>query len=789
MQNQSPNYKYLTSLELDKILSELSDCAITSPAKEMALNLVPYSKKEKIEKEINLTTEAKTILDNNGINSMPVDFAIDPDKILTNAIISVNNIIDLTKMLISSRKLRTFLLNNKEAALLNEKFTENLFIDRELEEKIASVFDQNYNIKDDATVELLNLRTSLKAQVQNLKNAIDNLLKDSTFTSYLQDTIVTERMGRTCFQVKATDKSKVKGIIHDVSASNQTFFIEPEILVNINNKIRTIECKIEAEIEKIIAELSSEFHKIKNELKTSYNSIKEADLIFAKAKYSIKTSSTPAIITDKKIIKLHSMFHPLIRNKENLVKNDFELGENFKSLLITGSNTGGKTVTLKTVGLICLMAKLGMHCPCSYGEIYPFENIYSDIEERQDITQSLSTFSAHIKNIAYIIENVTKNDLVLFDELGAGTDPEEGAALARSIIEYLNSKDVLTISTTHLGELKILEYQNKDFKNASVEFDNVTMKPTYKLIIGLAGSSYAIDIAKNCNLKDEIILNAREFLKKNSNPDSKIFNKIQETHQELLNHTKKIEETKNITVKKEEELSEKLKEIKEKKKKTLESFKKKYQSNLEAAREEIKETLNELRKEKTEKIVRRSYARLAKLENEIRAEFSKDEDELSGKYPPLDWNEIKIGQNVLVVGINQPAILKSMPDSKDMVEIQIGLIKSKIHKSKLAKTDKKVSKQLKKLNVSFDDFHSSASFSPRLDLRGMRVEEALDSIEQHLDKAMQKNIHEFTIIHGHGTGALKKAIRDYLNDSPYVLKYRAGEDVEGGDGVTIVDVK
>ena len=789
MENNLTNNKYLLALELDKILKELEDCAVTMPAKEAIAKLTPFFEAEKIKEEINLTTEAKTILDNNGINSMPVDFATNPDKILTNAIISINNIIDLTKMLISSRKLRTFLLNNKEAILLNKKFTENLFVDKELEEKIASVFDQNYNIKDDATIELLNLRTSLKAQIQNLKNTIDNLLKDSTFTSYLQDTIVTERMGRTCFQVKATDKSKVKGIVHDVSASNQTFFIEPEILVNINNKIRSTECKIEAEIEKIIAELSSEFHKIKNELKTSYNSIKEADLIFAKAKYSIKTNSTPAIITDKKIIKLHSMFHPLIRNKENLVKNDFELGENFKSLLITGSNTGGKTVTLKTVGLICLMAKLGMHCPSSYAEIYPFENIYSDIEERQDITQSLSTFSAHIKNIAYIIENVTKNDLVLFDELGAGTDPEEGAALARSIIEYLNSKDVLTISTTHLGELKILEYQNKDFKNASVEFDNVTMKPTYKLIIGLAGSSYAIDIAKNCNLKDEIILNAREILNKNSNPDSKIFNKIQETHQELLNHTKKIEETKNITVKKEEELSEKLKEIKEKKKKTLESFKKKYQSNLEAAREEIKETLNELRKEKTEKLVRRSYARLAKLENEIRAEFSKDEDELSGKYPPLDWNEVKIGQNVLVIGINQPAILKSMPDSKGMVEIQIGLIKSKIHKSKLAKTDKKVSKQLKKLNVSFDDFHASVSFSPRLDLRGMRVDEALDSLEHHLDKAMQKNIHEFTIIHGHGTGALKKAIRDYLNDSPYVLKFRAGEDVEGGDGVSIVDVK
>ena len=596
-------------------------------------------------------------------------------------------------------------------------------------------------------------------------------------------------MGRTVFQVKASDKSKIKGIVHDVSSTNQTYFIEPEILVGINNKIRQIECEIEAEIERILYKISAEFHNIKNELIQSYFAIGEIDSIFAKAKYSIMTKSNPANITDKKIIKLYSMYHPLLFGKENLVKNDFKIGEDYISLLITGSNTGGKTVTLKTAGLLVLMTKAGLHIPCDYAEIYPFKNVYSDIEENQDISQSLSTFSAHTKNIAHIMDIIKEDDLVLFDELMAGTDPVEGASLARAILEYLAEKNIITITTTHLGELKILEYQNDKFKNASVEFDTKTLKPAYKLIIGLAGSSYAIDIAKNLNLKEEIINKAKEFLDNNTNPDNKIFGKIRQTHQELMEHTKKIEQSKITTEKIEEELNEKLKEIKEKKKKTLESFKKKYQSSLENAREEIKQTLDELRKEKSEKIARRSYSRLAKLESQIREEFTKDEDELSNKYPPLDWNEIKLGQSVLVIGINQPAILKSYPDDKGMVEIQMGLIKSKIHKSKLAKTDRKVSKGIKKLTVSFDDFHNSLSFAPRLDLRGMRVDEAIDTLEHHLDLAVMRNIHSFTVIHGHGTGALKNAIRNYLNDSPYVLKYRTGDDTEGGDGVCIIDVK
>lgn len=779
--------KYLASLEFDKILAQVADCAKTSDGKDAVNNLEPFEFKAEIEYQINLTTEAKSLLDNFGVNSVPIFSAVNPENILTQAGLSVNNISDLTKMLTSSRRLKNYLPN--DAKSLYEAYSDALTSQKWLEDKVYQVFDESFNIKDTASDLLYSLKASLASHNENLRKTSQNLLSDADFTSHLQDTIATERMGRTVFQVKASDKSKVKGIVHDVSATNRTFFIEPEILVGINNKIRQIECEIEAEIERILFELSSEFHKLKDELITSYKAIIELDVIFAKAKYSIITGSTPAIISDDKVLKLYSMYHPLLKDAKNLVKNDFEIGESYKALLITGSNTGGKTVTLKTAGLMVLMAKAGMHVTASHAIIYPFKKVYSDIEEHQDIASSLSTFSAHIKNIAHIMDVVTSYDLVLFDELGAGTDPTEGASLSRALLEYLDKKGVITIATTHLGELKILEYQNSNFKNASVEFDTETMKPVYKLIIGLAGSSYAIDTAKNYNLNPEIIKSAREILEKNSNPDTKIFNKIQETHQELLSHTKQIEQAKNEITEKESALEEKLKDIKEKKKKTLEQFKKKYQSNLDTARGEIKAIIDELRKEKSEKVARRAYSRVAKIEERIRAEFSKDEDELSNKYPPVNWNEIQIGQNVLVMGINQPAILKTFPDSKGMVEIQMGLIKSKIHMSKLAKTDKKVAKHIKKLSVSFDDFNNSLSFSPRVDLRGMRADEAVDEVEKRLDMAVSRNINQITIIHGFGTGALKKAVRDYLKDSPYVLKFRAGEDNEGGDGVCIVDVK
>ena len=788
--NKAQDDKYLRSLEFDKVLEILSNCANTPLGKARCLELRPFSNRTTIEKELNFVTEAKKLCDDAGNSgAIPVDFIADVKNILTAQRLGVQDIWDLAKTLKTSRITKTFLQKNEGAKLLSEEFSEKLISEKALEDEVFGIFNRDLTVKDNASAELKRLKNALNDTQDNLKVLISGLLSNADFVSHLQDTVYTKRDDRTVFQVKASDKSKVSGIVHDVSASNQTFFIEPEVLIPLHNRIRQIESEIRAEIERILFTLSQKFHAIKPEILLTVEVLTALDCICARCKYSIQISGVGAELSDTRQVEIQAMRHPLLVSTcEKVVENDFHLNENVSSLIITGSNTGGKTVTLKTIGLLAVMTCAGMHVPALFCKIYPFRRVYADISEEQSITQSLSTFSAHISNVVKILNSATDKDLVLFDELGAGTDPEEGAALARSILEYLAAKRVLTITTTHLGELKILQYQNPSFKNASVEFDTTTLKPTYKLLLGVAGVSNALHISKNLNMPPEIIQNAEEFLAQNQNPATSVFNEIHKTHQEMVQKSKEAELSRLSAKETEETLEEKLKEIKAQKKKTIDTFKKKHQGQLEAARAEIKSVLEELRKEKSEKIARRAYSRLAKLESEVRAEFSDDEDEISQKYQPVDWNTIKTGQSVLIKGLNQVASLVSFPDTKGFCEVQIGLIKTKVKAEKLATTDKKPNKALKKLQVSFDDFHASANFSPRVDLRGMRVDEALDVLEKRLDMASLRNIREITVIHGHGTGALKSAVRAYLCESPYVAKYRAGEQNEGGDGISIVDI-
>ncbi len=779
--------KHAQSLEFDKVLENLANFAISTLGKQKCQSAPIYDKKAQIQYQLELTSEAKKIFDDTGnFSCFPLEFLCDAQNLLDSKRLGAGDIIDLAKNLRTSRLVKNFI--SKEENCPNLKgFLLNLYTDKEFEDRIFSTFDADLNVSDNASVELKRLRNSYKSTKDNLKSAISKLLGDDSFVLHLQDTIYTTREGRTVFQVKATDKNKVAGIVHDISASNQTYFIEPSSLVPLNNKLRQIEIEINAEIERILWELTKEFLNIKNELTQSQNALSELDFIFARAKYSIRTKSNPAIICDEKILELQAMRHPLlIGNVEKIVENDFELGKNYKSLLITGSNTGGKTVALKTAGLLTLMTKAGLHIPALGAKIFPFDMVLCDISEEQSISQSLSTFSAHIKNISSIIDNATENSLVLFDELGAGTDPEEGAALARAILEYLCDNDILCVCTTHLGELKILKYENSNFENASVEFNIETLKPSYKLILGLAGSSNAIDIAHNLSLNEKITNAARNILKNAQSPERQVFLKIQETHSALTQKEREAQEIKERSAQIEAQFEEKLKELKAQKKKTLESFKKKYQSQLENARAEIKDTLDLMRKEKSEKIAMRSYSRLARLENSIREEFSSDEEKLQNKYEQIDWQNIKIGQNVLIKGLEQVAQLESMPDKKGKVLVSIGLMKTKVDIKKLAKTDKKINKALKKVSVSFDDM--TQTLSNRLDIRGMRAEDAIDFLDKQFDMASLRNLREIIVVHGHGTGALKSAVRNYLSSSPYVAKFRPGGDGEGGDGVSVVDI-
>ena len=772
------------ALEFDKVLLNLSKYANSKLGANACLNLEIYSNKAQIEYELNLVDEAKKIIDDNN-QSAPIDDFIDIDEIFKQNFLTATEIIELAKNLRNSRLTKNFISKCENAKSLNE-IIKNFYIDKAFEDEVFSTFDRELNVVDNASDTLKSLRNSYKDNKENLKIAINNLLQNHSFVDNLQDTVVTIRDNRPVFQVKASCKNKIQGIIHDISSTNLTYFIEPSSLVPISNKLRQIEIEIKAEIDRILMVLSNRFKDIKKELKQNQNIIVKLDTIFAKAKYSIHLHGLSAEITDEKIIDIQKMKHPLlIEVKEDVVANDFILGKDYNCLLITGSNTGGKTVCLKCAGLMILMTKAGMHIPSLGAKIYPYSNIYCDISKEQSLEQGFSTFSAHIKNIADILDKINEKDLILLDELGSGTDPIEGSSLSRAILEYIKEKQVAGIITTHLGELKSLKYEDSYFENATVLFDIATLKPKYNLIVGMSGTSNAIDISSQLGLNENIIKRAKEILTDENNGNSKIFIEIEKTNQNLIK--KEQEATKNLDVAKQtkEEFDTKLKELKQNKKKSLENFKKKFQNQLDSARDEIKEIVDEIRKEKSLKVAMRSYNRLNKIESQIREEFSANDDKLAEKFIELNPQELKIGQNVLVKKLEQVVILDSLPDKKGNVEIRIGNIKSKIHLSKLAKTDKKVAPHLKKVQVNFDNTDNLLS---RLDLRGMRVLEAIEYLDEKLDKASLRGLNQVTVIHGYGTGALKSAVNDYLKNSPYVAKFHYGDETQGRDGVVIIDL-
>jgi len=775
--------EHYIALEFDKVLNNLSKYTNSELSKQACLDLEVLNNKIQIEYELSLVDSAKKIIDNTQ-NSIPIDDILNVKQLFNERSFLAPEIIELAKNLKCARLSRNFILNSEFENLKNIAF--NLYSDKNLEDEIFSIFDNELNLKDNASDLLKSLRNSYKDNKDNLKNAINQLLQTPSFVDNLQDIVVSTRDNRPVFQVKASCKNKISGIVHDVSSTNLTYFIEPSQIVPLSNKLRQIEIEIQAETDRILNVLSNRFKSIQKELFENQDILIKLDVIFAKAKYSIHIKGISAEITDNKIIDIQKMRHPLLLEvKNDVVENDINLGINYNCLLITGSNTGGKTVALKCAGLLTLMTKAGLHISCLGGKIYPFNNIFCDISKEQSLEQGFSTFSAHIKNISNILDNIDENSLILLDELGSGTDPVEAACLAEAILKYIKEKNALAIITTHLGELKALKYNDNYFENATVLFDIETLKPKYSLIIGMSGTSNAIDISSQLGLNPEIIKNARIMLNSVDKPNSQFFANLEKTNQDVIRKeeeiNKKLQDVDKISL----ESKEKLDELKKNKKKSLDNFKKKFQTQLENAREEIKEIVDEIRKEKTIKVAMRSYNRLSKIENQIREDFSKADDTLLEKYKDLKIEDLKIGQNVLIKKLNQIVILDSLPDKKGNLTIRIGNIKSKVKLNEIAYTDKKVAQHLKKVEVKFDNHDGLLS---RLDLRGMRVLEAIEYLDEKLDKANLRGLNQITIIHGYGTGALKQAVNDYLKNSPYVAKFRYGDETQGRDGVVIVDL-
>ena len=776
------------ALEYDKILAELANFAKTDQSKELCLNLTPYTQYEDIEREIRYTREAKDVLDL--ARDIPIEKIQNFSKLKTkNEYFTEEELIDIAKTMRTSRIVKNFLKENLVFDAAMSGLLENLYSNKEFEDKILNTFDENYTVKQDANPELKGLYSSLKDTDAALKQKVQDLMNSPAFQVHLQENIYTKRDDRIVFQVKASSKSKVGGIVHDVSASNKTFYIEPAQIVPLNNKIRELRSKIYAEIIRILSALSFEVRKEIENLILAEQTLAQIDFHFAKARYAVRIQAVEPELTKERKVKIDLMRHPLLIGRvPNIVENDFEIGDEYKSIIITGSNTGGKTVALKTVGLFLLMAKSGMFLPCAEAHIYPFEKVLADIGDEQSILQSLSTFSSHMKNVIDILKLADKETFVLIDELCAGTDPQEGAILAEVIMKSLAKKEALSVITTHYGELKTLEFIDPYFKNASVEFDTESLSPTYKLIIGIPGLSNAISISANLGLDTDLIWEAKELLITQRDPSSLMVERLQDTQQKLDINLKEAENLNAHADELKQYYEKEISQHKKDKKKTLKFIKDKFENQLDEAKDEIKEILNELRQEKSEKIARRAYSRLAKMEQGFRSELHSLEEQED--YTELDWSLVQIGDTVMIKDLNQPVKVLSLPDKNNSLFIQMGMIKTKVKKDRLAVYNPALAKKVILPNIKQETFTlKKYDISNTLDLRGERVEEALDDLENYLDKASLANLSPVYIIHGHGTGALKTAVRDFVSTSPYVAKYRVGEDAEGGDGVCVIDIK
>ncbi|EPY2275022.1 endonuclease MutS2 [Clostridium sporogenes] len=785
--------KSIKVLEFNKIQEILKNYTCTKAAKDTIEDLKPYDSVYEVREHLEETKEAFKLLVTRGAPPFEGVYDIRSGISLAEkgSTLLPGQLLKIAAVLRCARRFKEY-INHKEeeeSYRVLEDICEGIFSLPKIEEEIFNAIEGEDEISDRASSTLYNIRRSLKEKNYSVRDKINSLVR--SYSSYLQENIYTVRGDRYVLPVKAEHKGAVPGLVHDQSSTGATLFIEPMSLVNLNNEIKELMLKEKAEIERILSVLSSKINANITGVKTDANIVWELDFIFAKAKFASEYNCTCPTINDEGIVDIIEGRHPLIARRE-VVPISVKLGDEFTSLMITGPNTGGKTVTLKTVGLIHLMAMSGLMIPARENSVISyFNNVFADIGDEQSIEQSLSTFSSHMKNIVEIMDKADENSLVLFDELGAGTDPTEGAALAISILENLRKRGSKIIATTHYSELKAYALRKEGVENASVEFDVETLRPTYRLLIGIPGKSNAFEISKRLGLPDYIIDFARENI---SNENIKF--------EELIQNLQE----KSIKAQEDARLAENLKLERDKEKKKyeekLEGLQKVRDNAFIDARREAKNIIREA-KEEADKILKdiRQLERMG-YSSDARRKLEEERKKLKDKLDSIEEKEIKTvhkgealknvkeGDEVLLVSINQKVIVLSKPDNKGDVLVQAGIMKitANIKDLRAAKgnnsngNSSKIKKS-KKLNLNLNRVESS------VDLRGMDAEEAIYTVDKYLDEAYLGGLGEVTIVHGKGTGVLRKTIMDMLKGHPHVKRHRLGEYGEGGTGVTVVELK
>lgn len=792
------NKKALDVLEYKIVLDKLINHISSSLGKEKALELTPLSDIDEIKRLQDETEEAYKLIIKVGSPSIygVTNLKAELKHVEKGGIMLPRKLLEVSDNLRSAKAMINY-LGNTEENIKNypqlSKYVNALYKNTNLENDINIAIISEDEISDNASRNLSRIRRAQKNKTQGIRDKLNGIIRSQS--NALQDNIITVRDGRYVVPVKSEKRGLVKGIVHDQSSSGATVFIEPMSVVQLNNELRILESEENEEIRNILRDLSLKALEISEELLLNQEILTDLDLIFAKGKLAIEMDAIKPKLNNQGYFNFKKARHPAI-DKKKVVPIDIYIGDDYNTLVITGPNTGGKTVTLKTVGLITLMAQTGLHIPCDFGStVAVFDEIFADIGDEQSIEQSLSTFSSHMTNIVKILENVKDNSLVLFDELGAGTDPTEGAALAMAILKRLLDKNIRTIATTHYSQLKLFALTTDKVKNGAVEFDVDTLSPTYRLHIGVPGKSNAFEISKRLGLDDEIIEESRVFISQENQS-------FEDVLQQIESDRKRIEESKM-----EQELLERtISNLKEELEKEIEKNKKSREKIVEKAKDEAFDILNEAKETASDLIKELKFmkavssidedvqSKVNKLEKDVNKKLNKYETKSSGIKTKVskqskEIKDIDIGDDVEILGIGQEGEVATKPDKKGNLLVQVGIMKINANIKNLRLIKSKESKTAETNIKSIIKNKANQNISQEIDLRGMNIEEAILEIDKYLDDAYIIGVKEVQLIHGKGTGVLRKGVQNYLKKHKHVKSFRIGGYSEGGMGVTVVQLK
>lgn len=784
--------KALHTLEYPKVIDHVKSFATSSVGKTIIEELVPSTDFEQIQTWTEETDEALAILRVRGNVPLGGLFDVRPHarRAQIGGILSAMELMEIASTIRSSKILRKFIEDVTDAEDFSTKhmknYTDGLPILTELEHEINACIDDNGMVLDSASQTLRSIRQQLRTAVQRIREKLDSYTRGQNATKMLSDAIVTIRNDRYVIPVKAEYRSHYGGIVHDQSSSGQTLFIEPNAVVQLNNDARALRVKEQEEIERILKELSMQVEIVASDLFHLVKTMATLDAIFAKAKYGTAEMCTRPTINQEGRIRLVKARHPLLK-KEEAVANTIEFGNPDTAVVITGPNTGGKTVTLKTVGLCTLMAQSGIPIPALDGsEVAVFESVFADIGDEQSIEQSLSTFSSHMVNIVDILKKFDEHSLVLFDELGAGTDPQEGAALAISILDEVHGRGARVMATTHYPELKAYGYNRPGVINASVEFDVETLSPTYKLLMGVPGRSNAFEISKRLGLPQHIISHAEGFTGTDRSEVDTMIASLEESRKRA---EKDAEDTKRVLEESEalkQELAERLADYEAKKEQLAEKAREKAKKIVDEARRESETVIQELRQLQKQAAAGVKEHEIIDARKRLEGALPENPVLKKEKQKKQRAQNLQAGDEVKVLSFGQKGTLLEKV-SKDEWAVQIGVLKMKLPESDLEFV--KPDKPQPTVSVHSVGGRSGAGVKLELDLRGERYEDALMRTEKYLDDAVLANYPRVSIIHGKGTGALRQGIQTMLKKDRRVKSYRFGEAGEGGYGVTIVELK